>query len=227
MPAAGLGALVGGSADDVIGTFVVLSIVFLLFGIGFAVVGNDHRAGVRRVLASGQPWALVEAVVVSGLVADGSARTVGVVHPGTGEIEWWTVKGGGERGWLQGDDRTWFWAVRGTKGKKAVIATADRSDVALLEKRVLGKLVISEARAQVDHERAGWQHQQAWQQWQAWQSEAAHQAHAAAQGIPPAGPPVSGAPVSWDPGAIAAPPAPSGPADRPTPPAGRQHPGAL
>ncbi len=153
---------------------------FILGGPCVALWSSGARDARRLLRKAEVPWWPVEAVVVAGLIADANARVVGVVHPTTGEMGWWTVKWGGERGWLQGDDRGWFWFVPSGRGKRAMIAPPDRSHVAVLEQRLLSKIAVAEARSQISGEAFEWQGRQRWEAW------------AAAAGAPQ-GPPYSGA----------------------------------
>lgn len=99
--------------------------------------------------------------MVSGLITDQSARMVAVPRPDIGDVDVWKVTGGGGRGWLLGDDRTWFWLAVDRRGRNAVIAPPDRSELALLEKRVLAGLTSGEVRAEVLSEAAEWHHREA------------------------------------------------------------------
>jgi hypothetical protein len=158
----------GHGLRPLLGWYGGLGIVALIFGAPLLALYGEHARWARRNLRSGHQWWPVEAVVVAGLVTDASARVVGVVDPATGATVWWTVEEGGEQGWLQGDDRTWFWFLIGKRQKKALIAPPDRSDIAVLERTLLGRIVTAEADAQVRAEAMEWQARQTW---------AAHAAH--------------------------------------------------
>jgi hypothetical protein len=149
-----------------LGWFGGLALGSLLFTVPIALIQLDEARRPRRLLRSASWWP-VEAVVVSGLVTDQTARVVAVPHPTTGDLLTWKVSEGGGRGWLQGDDRTWFWlAIDSRKGdRRAVIAPPDRSDLALLERRLLGSIAAAEVRAQIRGEAADWHHHEAWAAW--------------------------------------------------------------
>lgn len=174
----------GRTAVQLLAVAAVLGVIF--GGLAVAQAG-DHVRQARSVLRRAGGWYLVEAVVSTGLASNSSARVVGVVDPRTAEPELYTVRGGGERGWLQGDDRTWFWFAPAARGKKAVMAPLDRSHVALLEQRLLHRLTHAEARGQIRSERESWDDRRAWQAWEAEQARhaqtawEAHQAWAEAQ----------------------------------------------
>jgi hypothetical protein len=155
----------------VLGWYGGLAIAQLLFSIPIALVQAGEARRPRRILR-GAPWWPVEAVVVSGLITDQSARMVAVPRPDIGDVDVWKVTGGGGRGWLQGDDRTWFWLAVDRRGRNAVIAPPDRSELALLEKRVLAGLTSGEVRSEVLSEAAEWHHRQAWAAWAAAQQPA-------------------------------------------------------
>jgi hypothetical protein len=152
-------------ARPVLGWVGGLGVVAFILGGPCVALWSSAPREARRILKTDQPWWPVEAVVVAGLISDANARVVGVAHPASGEMAWWTVKWGGERGWLQGDDRGWFWFLPATRGKGALLAPPDRSHHAVLEQRLLGKLALAEARRQIDGEAADWQGRQAWAQW--------------------------------------------------------------
>lgn len=132
----------------------------VLFTLPLVLVHLSESSRVRSILRAG-PWYPVEAVVVAGLVTDATARTVGVVNPHTGDVEWWKVEAGGERGWLQGDDRAWFWYCPVPGRRRAALAPPDRSHVAVLGRTLLSKIALAEARSQVSGEAAAWQGHQA------------------------------------------------------------------
>ncbi|HMJ74787.1 MAG TPA: hypothetical protein VK507_02385 [Iamia sp.] len=179
IPAVGIAALVVLSnlpADApgrlALGWFGGLALGAFLFTVPIALIQVDEARRPRSLLR-GATWWPVEAVVVSGLITDQTARLVAVPHPATGDLLVWKVAEGGGRGWLQGDDRTWFWlAVDPRRGdRKAVIAPPDRSDVALLERRLLGGIAIAEVRVQIQGEAAEWHQREAWAAWAAAQHQ--------------------------------------------------------
>lgn len=178
VPGIGIAALVllsnlprdapGRTALGWIGGVGLGSILFLL---PLVLLHADEPRRITKSLGHG-PWWPVEAVVVSGLILDATARLLAIVDPTTGEVDVWKVDSGGGRGWLQGDDRTWFWITVDARGKHAVIAPPDRSDVALLEKRALGRIAAAEVRAMVTGESATWAHRE-------WEERAWAEHHAA------------------------------------------------
>lgn len=157
----------GAGRTPVFGVIGVLAVLLVLFGAPVVALCGDHVRQARAVIRRAPGWYLVEAVVATGLAADTSARTVGVIDPATGETDFFTVRGGGEKGWLQGDDRTWFWFAPARRGKKAVIAPPDRSQLALLEQKFLTALTRRAARDQVRSEHQRWEDRQAWAMWAA------------------------------------------------------------
>jgi len=183
IPAAGITALVVLSnlpADApgrlALGWFGGLALGSFLLTVPIALIQLDEARRPRSLLR-GATWWPVEAVVVSGLITDQTARLVAVPHPATGDLLVWKVAEGGGRGWLQGDDRTWFWlAVDPRRGdRKAVIAPPDRSDLALLERRLLGSIASAEVRSQIQGEAAEWHQREAWAAWAAAQHQQPYQ----------------------------------------------------
>lgn len=159
-------SLMGGlaSGNDVrgyLGWAGFLGLVGFLFGAPVAEIYCRPGSVIPKILKDDQPWLPVEAIVMAGLVANPMNRTVGIVEPVTGKVAWWIVDRGGDRGWLQGDDRTAFWFLPALDGKKALIAPPDRSEIALLEHRLLSKSVQAEADAAVRSESGEWQHRHA------------------------------------------------------------------
>lgn len=176
IPAIGIAALVvlANLPDDApgrvaLGWFGGLALGSFLLTVPIALIQLDEARRPLRLLRDARWWP-VEAVVVSGLVTDQTARMVAVPDPTTGDLVTWKVAEGGGRGWLQGDDRTWFWlAVGGHKGdRRMVIAPPDRSDLALLERRLLGTIAAAEVRAQIRGEATEWHHRDAQEAWAAW-----------------------------------------------------------
>ncbi len=152
------------SGRPVLGWYGGLALGSILFTIPIALVQFSEARKPGRILRAG-PWWPVEAVVVSGLITDQTARAVAVPRADSGEVDVWKVSQGGSRGWLQGDDRTWFWLVVDPKGRKAVITPPDRSEIALLERSRLNGPPLAEARSQIVGEASQWHHhdvQEAW-----------------------------------------------------------------
>lgn len=159
----------GGTSIPAVGRGILgwvggLATVAFLFGGPRVLVWSNASREVRRALCRGGPWMPVEGIVLRGGPGslDGDHRMVGLVTPGTDQVTWYTVNHGGERGWLQGDDRTWFWASPVGTRAKALIAPPDRSHVGLLERRLVDRLVERGAASAVAREAEDWHHQQAW-----------------------------------------------------------------
>lgn len=138
-----------------------LGLLGFVFGGPVAAIYCQPGSMIPKILKDDQPWWPVEAIVMAGLIANPTNRTVGIVEPATGNVAWWIVERGGDRGWLQGDDRTAFWFLPALDGKTALIAPPDRSEIAVLEHRPLSKSVQAEADAAVRSERGEWQHRHA------------------------------------------------------------------
>jgi hypothetical protein len=147
-----------------LGWYGGLALGAILFALPIALVQADEARRPRKVLRA-SPWWPVEAVVVSGLITDQTARAVAVRRPHDDGIDLWKVEAGGSRGWLQGDDRTWFWLAVDGSGRRAVIAPPDHSDLALLGRSRIVGLALAEVRAQIVGEAAEWQHREAWAAW--------------------------------------------------------------